>query len=132
MLIYIRGNNNLGLRHYDKIEDGNLSDLLRYASINTENQLMVLSDSRCQECTDTGISTGAYIVFYKGVTIDHCTHVPIPVSQSSAESDYNVACTAVISLARFRMISNDFLNKDPYVVPEQAPLIILDIKSVYG
>ena len=56
----------------------------------------------------------------------------IPVSQSSAESDYNVACTAVISLARFRMISNDFLNKDPYVVPEQAPLIILDIKSVYG
>ena len=31
-------------------------------------------------------------------------------------------------LARFRMINYDLLNKYPYLVPEQAPLIILYIK----
>ena len=93
---------------------------------------MVLSDSSCQDCPAIGIIKGAYIVFYKGGKIDHCTHVPGTISKSSAESDYNAARTAVISIAHFRMISNDFLNKYPYVVPEQAPLIILDRKSVYG
>ena len=32
-------------------------------------------------------------------------------------------------LAHSRMIYNEFMNKDPYVVPEQAYFIILDIKS---
>ena len=34
-----------------------------------------------------------------------------------------------MDLAYFRMRNNEFLNKDPDVVPEQSPLIILDIKS---
>ena len=29
-----------------------------------------------------------------------------------------------MSLSHFRMINNEFLNKAPYVVPEQAPLIV--------
>ena len=52
-----------------------------------------------------------------------------PVAQSSAESEYNASCTAGMDLAHFRMINNYFLNKDSYVVPEQAPLIIMDGKS---
>ena len=31
-------------------------------------------------------------------------------------------------LAHSRMINNELLNKDPNVLPEQAPLIILDRK----
>ena len=38
-------------------------------------------------------------MFYQGGTIDHCTHVPVPVSKSSAESEYNAACTAGMALA---------------------------------
>ena len=49
--------------------------------------------------TSTGRSTGAYIIFYQGGPIDHGTHVPGPVAQSSAESDYNAACTAGMALA---------------------------------
>ena len=37
---------------------------------------------------------GAYIIFYQGGPIDHGTHVPGPVAQSSAEIEYNAACTA--------------------------------------
>ena len=58
----------------------------RQASIKTENHLMVFSDSSWQDCPDTGRSTGEYIIFYQGGTIDHDTHVPGPVAQSSAES----------------------------------------------
>ena len=47
---------------------------------------MAFSDSSWQDFPDTGRSTGAYIIFYQGVTIDHVTHVPGPVSHSSAES----------------------------------------------
>ena len=32
-------------------------------------------------------------------------------------------------LAHFRMLINELLNKYPYVVPEEAPIIILDNKS---
>ena len=46
---------------------------------------MLLSDSRWKDCPDNSISTGSYIVFYQNVKIDHCTHVPGPVAQSSAE-----------------------------------------------
>ena len=35
-----------------------------------------------------------------------------------------------MALENFRMLNNEFLNKDPYVVPEQAPLIILDTNQL--
>ena len=34
-----------------------------------------------------------------------------------------------MDLAYFRVLIYDFLRKDPYIVPEEAPLIIFDIKS---
>ena len=89
---------------------------------------MVLYDSIWKDCIYTGRITGAYIVFYHGGTIDHCTHITVPVDQYSAESEYNASCTLGMALAHFRMINSKLLNKDPDVVPEQAPLIILDIK----
>ena len=37
---------------------------------------MAFYDSSWQDFPDTGISTGAYIIFYEGGPIDHVTHVP--------------------------------------------------------
>ena len=34
-----------------------------------------------------------------------------------------------MALAYFRMLIHELLNKDTYIVPEEAPLIILDSKS---
>ena len=89
---------------------------------------MAFSDSSWQDCLDTGRSTGAYILFYQCGPIDHGTHVLGPVTQPSAKSEYNAACTAGMALAHFRMLINELLNKDPDIVPEESPLIVLDSK----
>ena len=34
-----------------------------------------------------------------------------------------------MDLANFRMLIHEFLNKDPDIVPKEAPLIVLDSKS---
>ena len=74
-----------------------LYDLLRQGNIKTDNQFIVFSNSSCQDFPDTRISTGAYIIFYQGGTIDPVRHVPGPVAQSSTESEHNAACTVVMA-----------------------------------
>ena len=92
LLRYIRENKTLGLKYYADLNDAPVTDILRQDNINTKNNLMEFSGSNWQDCPDTGISTGADIIFYQGGTIDHGTHVPGPVAKSSAESEYNAAC----------------------------------------
>ena len=92
LLRYIRGNKTLGLKYYADLNDEPVTDILRQANIESKNHLMAFSDSSWHDCLDTGRSTGEYIIFYQGIPIDHCTHVPGPVAQSSAESEYNAAC----------------------------------------
>ena len=128
LLRYIRDNKNLGLKYYSKIEYVPIYELLIQDITKMDNQLVVLSYSSWHDWPDTGRSKGAYTVFYQGGPIDNCTHVSGTVVQYSAESEYNAACNAENSLSIFRMLNNEFLNKDPYVVPKQAPLIIFDIK----
>ena len=106
LLRYIGENNNLGLIYYDKIEYAPLSGLLRQDTINTENQLMGLSDSIWQDFPDTVRSTGAYIFFNKVGPIDHLTDVPDTVPRFSDKIDYNAPFTAVMALAHFRMLNN--------------------------
>ena len=84
LLRYIRDNNTLGLKYYANLNDAPVTDLLRQANIKTNNNLMEFSDSIWQDCTDTGRSTGAYIIYYQGGPIDHGTHIPGSVVQSSA------------------------------------------------
>ena len=129
MLRYIRDNKTLGLKYYEDLNDAPVTDLLRKSNIKTKNQLTAFSDSSWKYCPDTGRSTGAYIIFYQGGLIDHGTHVPRAFSQSSAEIEYNAACISGMALAHFRMLIHEFLNKDPDIVPEEAPLIVLDSKS---
>ena len=71
---------------------------------------MAFSDSSWQDFPYTGRSTGAYIIFYQGGPIDHGTHVPGPVAQPNAESEYNAAWTAGMALANFRMLIHELLN----------------------
>ena len=111
------------------MKDAPLSDLLRQASIKTEDQLMALSYYIQQYCPDTGRNTGAYNIFYKGGPIDYGTHVPGPVAQSSTESEYNAAYTEGMDLEHFRMLIHELLNKYPDIVPYGAPIIILDSRS---
>ena len=86
LLRYIRDNKTLGLKYYVDLNDAPVTDILIQANIKTKNHLMTFSDSSWQDCPDIGRSTGAYIIFYQGGPIDHGTHVPVPVAQSSAES----------------------------------------------
>ena len=90
---------------------------------------MAFSDSSLQNFPYTGRSTVAYIIFYQVGPIDHSTHVPGPVAQLGAESEYNSACTTGIYLSYFRILIHELLSKNPGIVPEEDPLIILDIRS---
>ena len=74
----------MGLKYYADLNDAPVTDLLRQANIKTKNHLMDFSDYSCQDCPDTGRSTGAYIIFYQSGSIDNGTRVPEPVAQSSA------------------------------------------------
>ena len=118
LLRYIRDNKNLLLKYYACMNDVPVIELLRQPSIKTENHLMDVYDSSWIDYPDTGRSTGAYIIFHQGGPIDHGTHVPGLVTQSSAESEYNAACTTGMALAHFIMLIHDFLNKDPDIVTE--------------
>ena len=84
LLRYIRDNKILGLISYADLNDLPVTDILSQANIKTKNHLIDFSDSSWQNCPDAGRSTGAYIIFYQGGPIDHGTHVPGPVGQSSA------------------------------------------------
>ena len=89
LLRYIRDNKTLGLKYYAYLNDAPVTDLLSKANIKTKNHLIYFSDYSWQYCPYTGRSTGVYIIFYQGGPIDHGKHVPVPVSQSSAEIEYN-------------------------------------------
>ena len=81
------------------------------------------------EHSDLDSSNDATIVRHSVCgTIDHGTHVPGPVSQSSAESEYNAAFTAGMALAHLRMLVHELLNEDTDMVPKEDPLIVLDSK----
>ena len=78
---------------------------------------MVFSYYIRKECTYTVRSTGAYIVFYQVGPIDNFTHILGPVAQPSTESDYNVGFTTGTTPAHFRILNNEFMNKDTDMVP---------------
>ena len=78
---------------------------------------MVFYNYSWQDCIYNEISTRECIVLYQGGPIDNCTHVACPVAQYSARIEYNSEFTVGMSLAHFRMIHNELLNKDTYVVP---------------
>ena len=113
--------NEVKLAYNADLNDAPVTDLLRQANIKTKNHLTIFSDSSWQDCPDTGRSIGAYIIFYPGGPIYYGTHVPGPVAQSSAESEYNAACTAGMDLSHLRILVHELLNEDPDMVPKETP-----------
>ena len=65
LFIYIRDNKTLGLKYYADMNVAPVSELLRQASIKTDNHLMYFSDYSWKDCTDTGRSTGHTLYFIK-------------------------------------------------------------------
>ena len=65
LLRYIKENRTLGLNYHYDMNNAPLSNLLIQATIEAENQLIILSDSIWQYFPDTVRSTGAYIIFFK-------------------------------------------------------------------
>ena len=119
----------MGLNYYADMNDAPVFDLLRQASIKTENHLMDFSYYSCQYCPYNGRSTGEYMIFYQGGTIDHGAYVTGPVAQSSKESEYNSEFTSGMALAHFRILFHILLNKDLDIVKEKAYIIILGSNS---
>ena len=80
--------------------------------------MVAFSDSSWKNCPDTGRSTGVYIIFYQDGPIDHGTHFPGKVAQSSVWTEYNASCTSVMALSHFSMLIHKLLKKYSYIVPE--------------
>ena len=77
----------MGLQYHADMKDATLSDLLRQAYIKNENQLVVFYYYSWRYFADAGRSAGAYIIFSQYGSIDHGIHIPVPVAQTSAQSD---------------------------------------------
>ena len=93
----------MGLKYYADLNDAPVTDLLRQASIKTKNHFMDFSDSSCQDCPDTGRSTGAYIILYQGGQIDHGTHVPGKLFQPQMRQFTYWTSTVLVIRDRFRV-----------------------------
>ena len=74
----------MGLKYYYNINDAPVYDILRQASIKTENKLIAFTSYSCQYRPDTGRIIEAYNIFYQGWPIDRGTYVPVPVAQPSS------------------------------------------------
>ena len=84
LLRYISDNKALILKYFADLNDTLVTYPLIQANIKTKNHLMAFSNSSWQDCLDTGISKGAYIIFYQGGPIDHGRHITGLGAQSSA------------------------------------------------
>ena len=91
---------------------------------------MGMTDSSFQDCPDTGRSTTAYKIFYRGGLVDQNSSVPVPLAQSSAEAEFMGATNAGTSLANHRELTYDLeymgtKDYDPEQVHGKVPLLIL-------
>ena len=69
---------------------------------------MTFHDSSWQDCVDSGRSTGSYVILHYGGIIDYNSFLPVPVAQSSAESEYNTGAVAAMASAHTRYLDDDF------------------------
>ena len=90
---------------------------------------MDFSDYSWQDCPDTGIRTGAYIVFYQGGPIYHGKMFQYQLPNQVQKMNTMQHTLQEWLQHILRMLIHEFLNKYPYIVPKESPLIILDIKS---
>jgi hypothetical protein len=70
-------------------------------------ELIGFSDASWQDCPDTGRSTVGELIYCQGGIVHARSHVPDPVSMSSAEAEYVAACSACMAASHLRMLLYD-------------------------
>ncbi len=96
LLRYLRDNMYLGIT---------MSPITRLLSSNETslyNPLCTFTDSSWNDGTDTGRSSGCFMIFYMGSVVEHSSNIPDPVALSSAEAEYNEACLACMATAHLK------------------------------
>ena len=98
------------MKYYVDMNDAQVSDLLRQASIKTDNHLMdflIIVGNIVQTLAEVQENT-LYFINAGQLTMSHMFQDQF--------LKYNVACTTGMALAHFRMLIHNFFNKDPYIV----------------
>jgi hypothetical protein len=95
------------------------------------SELLVFTNASWQDCPDTGRSTAGEFVFCQGGYIHAKSHMPIPVSMSSAEAEYVSSCSGSMAASHTRMLLYDYkhLGTDHYSKVNQilaiAPSVLM-------
>ena len=129
LLGYIRKYNNYGLKYYSNICDSPVDMICLEHNIN-HTEITGFSDASYMDCPDTRRSTIGYKIFYRGGLIEWSSSLPIPIANSSAESEYMAACSACMSMTHLSMLIYDLDNLgkkdyDPYYTPRDSPNILM-------
>jgi hypothetical protein len=104
LLRYLRNNTLLGIRFYSDLFRAPLIKMLETQEIQQHHTLFGFSDSSWNDDTDTGRSTGCFILTYMGGIVDHSSNMPDPVALSSAKAEYNEGCVAFMAASHLRML----------------------------
>jgi hypothetical protein len=106
-LRYLRDNMYLGLKFYSDITMSPITRLLSSNGISLNNPLCTFTDSSWNDDTDTGRSSGCFMIFYMGGVVELSSNMPDPVALSSAEAEYNEACLACMATAHLKQFLED-------------------------
>jgi hypothetical protein len=104
LLRYLRDNVFLGIKFYSNFMEAPLINALQSQNIVQSHPFLGFSDSSWNDDTDTGRSTGCFIITYMGGVVDHSSNMPDPVALSSAEAEYNEGCVAFMAASHLRML----------------------------
>jgi hypothetical protein len=80
--------------------------------IHANAPIICFTDSSFQDCPDTARSTGGYLIFMQGATIDVKSTMPTLVSQSTCEAEYCICSLAAMACYYVRKIYNEFHGLD--------------------
>jgi hypothetical protein len=103
-----------GIKFYSDITT---SPLHRHLTITGHEQLgsfpiVVFSDASCQDCKDTGRSTGGYLIFMQGGIVDATSRMPKLVPWSTCEAEFCTASLAVMAAFYVKKIQLHGIDPD--------------------
>jgi hypothetical protein len=107
LLKYLRDNMYLGLKFYSDITMSPITSLWSSNEIFLDHPLCTFTDSSWNDDTDTGRSSGCFMIFYMGGVVEHSSNMPDSVALSSAEAEYNEVCLACMATAHLKKFLED-------------------------
>jgi hypothetical protein len=95
--------------YYHTISHSPLAKLIRSAGYdNIDPSLIWFTDSSHGDC-DEHRSTGCHVGMIQGGLIDFSSFVPLPIPQSTAESESNALCVGVMAASYARQVYCDIV-----------------------